>query len=476
MERFFSLFPIKLFSKAFGKNIMKFCSKCNSTQFDSIFNYLFGMENGTCRKCQIKAEVIKPILLRWFASFDIDAETVENLCENVSMRKVLKNYFKGMAIFGVRVPYVTGAPLSVVWNYTKSCNLKCPHCFSDAKFHQQSRNELNTEQAKQVIDILAANDVVTVNFCGGEPLVRKDVYEVMNYAKDHQIYPSISTNATLLTKEACHKLHDAGVRSLDISLDSCSPESHDHLRGVPGAFELAVEGINNAVEFGQFEEIILNTTLTDYNWQEIPQIYEFVKDLGATKYYISRILPTGRGKNYMDHDVNDEIKKRVMRFMATKFIQHVHGDDELMVLGRGMTYYSRTCHELSNGSVYPVCEILTGQEPLYQKLFNGKAANLVHRLSRFFSGCATGLFYCGLDCDGMVLPCAPANHIKLGDILTRGLHAIWTGHPILNKIRERHRINGKCSKCSGRSYCGGCRLTARGLTGDWLGTDLSCPY
>jgi len=371
---------------------------------------------------------------------------------------------------------VTGAPLSVVWNYTKECNLKCSHCFSDARFKQKSKAELSTEEAKQVIDILAANDVVTVNFCGGEPLVRDDLFEVMKYARDKDIYPSISTNATLLTKKICQKLLDCGVKTLSISLDSLKPEHHDRLRNVPGALEQAKNGFQNAMEFGKFDGIIVNTTLTDFNYEEIPEIYEYVKNMGAKRYYVSRILPTGRGKYYLEHDISHDKKRSVLKFMAEKFIENIKKKNEFSVLGRGLPYFSRTCYDLSNGSMYPVCEILTGYEEKYQKILNGKANDLVHRFSHLFSGCATGLFYCGLDCDGNVIPCAPAGEIKLGNILEKGLRDIWVNHPVLNEVRKRDKVEGKCSQCAGKSYCGGCRLTAYGLTGDWLKSDLSCPY
>lgn len=476
MYKIFSFPFIKQLLQVFGKNITRYCNKCDDNRFDLILDHFIGTRGDLCLKCHIQAEILKQILTRWFNYFKIDSLTLRKLCSDVLTRKVLKNFFKGLAIFGMRVPYVTGAPLSVVWNYTKECNLKCPHCFADSAFNHKSENELTTEEAMHVIDDLAANDVVMVNFCGGEPLTREDIFKIIKYTYDNDIIPSISTNATLLSKDVCQKLYDSGIRSISISLDSFNSENHDRLRQVPGAFDMAVNGISNAVEFGQFEEIIINSTLLDYNYQEIPQIYEFSKDLGATKYYVSRILPTGRGKNYMEHDVSHEIKKQVMKFMANKFIHHVQGKDEIMVLGRGMSYYSRACHELSNGAFYPHCEILTGYEPKYQNLFNGGAANLIHRLSPFFSGCATGLFYCGLDYDGNMIPCAPAGHIKLGNILKKGLHEIWTKHPVLNQIRQRNKINGKCSNCVGRYYCGGCRLTAYGLTGDWLGSDLSCPY
>lgn len=472
----FSFPGIKQFLQVLGRNVTKFCQKCNSNRFDLLIDHIFKRQDNLCFKCKIQAKLLQQVLFRWFHLFGINHEIIFNLYKDNSIRKVIKNVFKGMAIFGIRIPFVTGAPLSVVWNFTKKCNLKCSHCFADAHHNKKSINELNTEEAKCVIDILAANDVVTVNFCGGESLTREDVFEIMTYTKDCEILPSLSTNATLLSKNTCEKVYNSGVRSITISLDSLTAKNHDRLRQVYGAYDNAIEGIINAVEFRKFEEIIINTTLTDFNYNEIPHIYELVKKLGGTKYYVSRILPTGRGVNYIQHDVNNEIKIDVMRFMAKKLIQSIQSNDDLVVLGRGMPYYSRICRELSNGEIYPLCELITGYEPQYRSVFNGRAANLFHRLSFIFSGCATGLFYCGLDSEGMVLPCAPATHIKLGNILEKGLYDIWVNNPILNQIRQRSKVKGKCSKCSGRVYCGGCRLTAYGLTGDWLNSDLSCPY
>jgi radical SAM protein with 4Fe4S-binding SPASM domain len=178
----------------------------------------------------------------------------------------------------------------------------------------------------------------------------------------------------------------------------------------------------------------------------------------------------------MQHDISKKNKRIVMKFMAEKFIENTHNNPPLEVLGRGMPYFSKTCYDLSDGTIFPLCEILTGHEAKYKNIFNGGTASFLHRLTKFFSGCATGLFYCGLDCDGNVIPCAPAGNIKLGNILEKGLEDIWIHNPDLNRIRKRWKVKGKCSICNMRKLCGGCRLTAYGLTGDWLESDLSCPY
>ncbi|MFW9874876.1 MAG: radical SAM protein [Candidatus Thorarchaeota archaeon] len=148
----------------------------------------------------------------------------------------------------------------------------------------------------------------------------------MNYTPESGIYPSISTNATLLTIEKCQTIYDTIVRCVSISLDSCSVDKHDSLRNVPGVYDMAINGLNNVIEFGKLDKLIINTTLTDFNYHEIPHIYEYVKELGISRYYESRMLPAGRGKYYMKHDASNATKRRVMRFMAEKFIENIENN------------------------------------------------------------------------------------------------------------------------------------------------------
>jgi len=185
MQRIFNFPFLHKISQLFGKNFTKYCKKCNGIRFDVIMDFYFGTRDDLCINCRIQAEILIKLLSRWFSYNNIDSDALTNICKNITLRKVIKNYFKGLAIFGIRVPFVTGAPISVVWNYTKKCNLKCPHCFSDSTFNHKSENELNTDEAKRVIDMLSENDVITVNFCGGEPLTREDLFEVMRYAHEH---------------------------------------------------------------------------------------------------------------------------------------------------------------------------------------------------------------------------------------------------------------------------------------------------
>ncbi|MFX0049565.1 MAG: radical SAM protein, partial [Candidatus Hermodarchaeota archaeon] len=185
--------------QSLGRNYSKYCHKCNSTRFDVAISYLLKRKRNKrdlCFKCRIQAKFLSVLFKLFFAVYGFEINKISQFYVNTRTRRVIKNFFKGLAIFGLRKPFAMGAPLSVVWNITSNCNLRCSHCFANANFNKYSKTDLTTSEAKKVIRMLAANDVVTLNFCGGEPLMRKDLFELIRYARDFGISPSISTNAT----------------------------------------------------------------------------------------------------------------------------------------------------------------------------------------------------------------------------------------------------------------------------------------
>ncbi len=141
-----------------------------------------------------------------------------------------------------------------------------------------------------------------------------------------------------------------------------------------------------------------------------------------------------------------------------------------------MTYFARVCYEFSNGVWFPVGEILTGFERRHKSSCGRDISLLINRFADGFSGCATGLTYCGISPEGDVLPCAPATNIKLGNLRNESLEEIWTNHKLFNLIRNRNKVQGSCGNCKFRGVRGGCRVTAYGDIGNWLGSDTSCPF
>ena len=469
------VYPFFYITKAFASHITAYCRKCDANRLDLLMKYYTNPKFKLCIDCLLHARIFTFLADSIFSNLELEKDRVKPFFEKPLYNKTLKNLVKGVAKFGINKPFFAGAPIAVVWNFTNQCNLRCSHCYVDAENSLDSC-ELSTRDCFEVVDKIVEADVAELNFTGGEPLVRKDFFEVARYAREQQLNVTLASNGILLTEENVLKLKKIGVSSVNISLDGVSPKNHERIRNAKGSFDLTVKGIINSVKYGNFSEVIVNTTLTKFTIQEIPKIYEFVKKLGATKYYVSRILPVGRGKEFSKYDASPKEKIGVLRFLYEKFRGSIDGNNEIPALARGMTYYSKVCYEESGGKLFPVCEILTGFEKTHLENFGNNLPNVITALNEYFSGCAAGLFYCGLSPEGEVLPCAPATSMKLGNLLEDNLEDIWLYHPIFKQLRKRNAIRGKCSSCSAKALCGGCRLTSFGTTGDWLASDLSCPF
>ena len=114
----------------------------------------------------------------------------------------------------------------VFWNITNKCNLACAHCYISARPELTSEKELSLEEAKAFIDDLAAMKIPLLMFTGGEPLVRRDFWELAEYAAAHGLKTAMSSNGTLITKEIAVKIKDSGIEYVGVSLDGAQAETH----------------------------------------------------------------------------------------------------------------------------------------------------------------------------------------------------------------------------------------------------------
>lgn len=380
---------------------------------------------------------------------------------------------KGIADFGIRYPQPTGAPITIVWNFTNRCNLNCLHCHQDSS-PMSSSPELTSSEAFDVIDNMSDAGVAVLTFSGGEPLLRKDLFDVVKRANDSGMLCTIASNGTLMTRETVTKIAKAGIRRVEIGLDGATAETHDFLRNKRGSFEATVKGIRNCAASG-FDEIATTMTLHSKNINELEKTMELAEKLGATRFYLNRLIPAGRGKEADYLDVTPEEKIKSLEALYKKFYKSIKEGHGMQCYARGMTYYARLGHERSEGQLFTVSEALSGYEKMFQEEFELEISKIVRKLATGFGGCSAGLTYAGLTASGDLLPCVPAP-IKLGNLLEQSLEEIWVNNELLNSIRNRKALKGSCKKCCYRGICGGCRYTAYLAHGDWLGTDVSCPF
>jgi radical SAM protein with 4Fe4S-binding SPASM domain len=318
-------------------------------------------------------------------------------------------------------------PLVVSWNVTRKCNLKCSHCYINAAKEELS-GELSTEEAKRLIDQICEVSRPLLILSGGEPLLRKDVFELIRYGTEKGLRMGLGSNGSLIDSVAAKKLKDAGVKTVSISLDSCSPARHDEFRGVADSWEKAVGAIKALKENGVLVQV--NTTVIQQNYGEIDEIMSLAEQLGVENFHLFFLVPTGRGVKIAD----------ISPAMYEDMIKE--------------TFAKTSKHRLN---VRPSCA------PQFMRI--AKDMNLDMR--QWIRGCIAGLYYCRVYPNGDITPC-PYLPIKLGNIREKSFSEIWFTSEVFKKLRDFDALKGKCGKCDYRSLCGGCRARAYGLSSDFL--------
>ncbi len=294
---------------------LKKCSKCGRTVLEAALDDYAGKTDLKCDKCSgLYSQVIGFWVEFLRRTLNIKREKVEKLLVDPYARKAVINLTKSFAYIGIKKPISIYAPFLVVWDFTHQCNLQCKHCYSNSGKAQEG--ELTTEQALEVVDQIADAGVIALAFSGGEPLTRKDFFEVARHAADRGLYVSVASNGTLLTKENVQKLKQAKVNYLDVSIDGATAKTHDDFRGVPGTFDKAVAGLKNCVEADLC--VCIATTVGKNNMAELPAIIDLAEEIHAERFTYFNFIPTGRGKAHFDQDLSPQERENVMHYLLNR--------------------------------------------------------------------------------------------------------------------------------------------------------------
>ena len=403
-------------------------------------------------------------IVRWAVekgskAFGVSREKLLEKFSNVYWRRGLVNVLNGIAKFGVKKPFTPGAPFLVVWNFTQLCNLKCKHCYASAgKPHP---NELTTQEAFKALDKLVDAGVNIIAFSGGEPLMRKDIFDVLKRASDYGVFTAIATNATLITKDVAKRLKDVNLGYVQISLDGANPETHNGFRGVPKAFERTIQGIKNCVEQDIFVEVA--TTATKLNYEEIPAIIDLCEKLNVDWWMMYNFVPTGRGRFIIENDLSPEEREKVLRVLWEK----LRSKPKLQVLSTA-PQYARVALQMEEEAKEKSGEIVVPTH-FYNPHLHGQLLSL----SDFIGGCGAGRFYCALEPNGDITPCV-FFPLKVGNIKIDDFKEIWENNKTFLDLRDRDKLKPHCGVCEYKYVCGGCRARAYGYFGDYLAPDPGC--
>ncbi len=339
-------------------------------------------------------------------------------------------------------------PRLIAWELTGACNLECVHCRASAT-KTPSPDELSTDEAKHLIDDIASFAKPIIILSGGEPLVRDDVYEIAQYGTDKGLRMVLATNGILVTREVAKRLKDAGIKRVSISIDGANAKTHDEFRGMPGAFEGALKGINTLKEAGLSLQI--NTTITKRNLDEVPKILDLTLELGADALHIFMLVPTGRGEVLAGEEVSPEEYERVLNWLYD-----TQKRAKIQLKATCAPHYFRIMHQRAKQEGALV-------EPREEGF------------SAMTKGCLAGTGFCFISRTGEVYPCGYLP-VLVGDIRRQSFWEIWRNSKIFIELRDSSRLKGKCGRCEFRRVCGGCRARAYAATGDYLDEEPYCIY
>jgi radical SAM protein with 4Fe4S-binding SPASM domain len=429
----------------------------NGSRLDNALKRYAGYDVGYGFSDRIAYRVVKTALDKGTESFGLPKNEIKESLKEPIVRRGLANILEGIGKYGVMKPQLCAAPFLVVWGFTKQCNLRCKHCYENAEL-KPAEDELTTDETKAVIDQFADIGVVAIAFSGGEPLIRKDFFEIVKYASDRDFYISVASNGTLITPEVAKRLRDVGVNYIEVSLDGFEKE-HDRFRRVPGAWKRTCQGIKNCVNAGL--DTCVATTVTHHNLKNIPKFIDFVENkLKANRVIFFNYVPTRRGKDIAKDDLTPQEREELLKFMYGKMLDKGCRLDVFSTAPQ----YSRIAKEFASGP--EVATHFTNKQATEMLQGRTKA------LTEFIGGCGAGRLYCGLEPNGDIQPCVFIP-IKIGNIREQPLKEVWGNSPVLKKIRDRDKIKG-CGECEHRYICGGCRARAYGYFGDVAGPDPGC--
>ena len=344
----------------------------------------------------------------------------------------------------------------VVWNSTRTCNLKCRHCYMDSDSRRYS-DELTTDEAKKFIDDLAEFKVPVLLFSGGEPLMRQDFFELAEYAAKKNVRPTLSTNGTLITREVAEKIKNIGVGYVGISLDGLKAVN-DKFRGVEGAFQKAMAGIENCVAVGQ--RVGLRFTINRHNFEELDNIFDFIEAEKINRVCFYHLVYSGRGSKMIDEDLTPLESRAAM----DKIIERTKDFER-----RGLEKEILTVDNHCDG-VY-----------MYLKnLYEGNT-EIAAQIKKFISmngGNRSGIAFGEVDPAGYVHPDQFTQHYTFGNVRERKFGDIWTDttNEIMAGLKNRKPLlKGRCASCKFLDNCNGnFRTRAEAKTGDFWESDPAC--
>jgi radical SAM protein len=348
------------------------------------------------------------------------------------------------------------APFTIAWEVTRACAYACVHCRADAQ-HVADPHELNTAESLALIDRLAEFGAPILVFTGGDPMMRKDLHELIAYATRKGLRCSLTPTATALpTTERLEQVREAGIRRIALSLDAPRAEIHDSFRQVPGSWQRTMDILRRAQSIGLSVQV--NTTVARHNVDILDEMVPFIQEVGAVQWSLFFLVPTGRAQ--VSSMISAAEHEKVFNWL----------------------------YDLSRRAPF---DIKSTAAPMYRRVaiqrkraeqvdnapvsFQGAGFQFADGLNRPTRGVNDGNGFLFISHVGDIQPSGflpvTAGNVRVDDVID-----VYRHSKLFTELRDPARLKGRCAICEYRDVCGGQRGRAYGLTGDYLETDPACAY
>ncbi|MDM7275583.1 MAG: TIGR04053 family radical SAM/SPASM domain-containing protein [Thermoprotei archaeon] len=361
-------------------------------------------------------------------------------------------------------------PLLVFWESTRACQLACIHCRAEAILNPLPGELSNGEALRLIDEIVSFSEPRPILIItGGDPLMRRDIWDLLSYAASLRLKTSLAPSVTpLLNDKSIKMISDIGVSAVSISIDSAHPEVHDKIRGVKGVWSRSVEVIKKFRDYGV--KVQVNTVVMRPTLNSLPDMVALLRKFEVPVWEVFYLVRVGRAQEKLD--LTPEEWEAVSHFLyeASKYDVTVR-----TVEGPMFRRVAMVRRFLESMNVDP--DVILKPGSLYEGLLNRLKTLLGPPTSKpkaYTVGTRDGKGIVFIAYNGDVYP-SGFLPVKAGNIRERSLRDIYTRSSLFLALR-RGEFKGKCGACKFKEICGGSRARAYSIYGDPLAEDPACPY
>lgn len=356
-------------------------------------------------------------------------------------------------------------PRLVFWELTTGCNLRCIHCRASAT-ELMSPDDLSTRECLRIVDEIAQFAPLILVLSGGEPLWRRDVFEIASHAVSKGLRVALATNGTLVDEAMAMRIKDAGIVRVAISLDGADHHTHDVFRGHDGAFDAAVRGLKCLQDLGISTQI--NTTVSRHNAHQLPEMVELAKRLKVDAFHLFLLVPVGCGLTIAEDQSVDAVEaERILNWYYDRSL-----DSGMELKATCAPQYYRIARQ-RRAEARRQGEAVPAMMPHPQH--SGHPAGHPTDLNQMTRGCLAASGVCFVSHKGVVQPCGYLP-LEAGDLRRQSFADVWENSRLFHEMRDLSQLEGKCGYCEFKQVCMGCRARSYGMTENWRGEEPFCVY